>query len=60
MHALHVPGMLIKGGSKEIKMFLSIHNYLSDVQFMQIISGFSLTSQLLFKNDYHLINAATK
>ena len=43
MHTFYVPGMLLKVGSKEIKMFLSLHNYLSDVQLMQIISGFSLT-----------------
>lgn len=42
--------MLIKIGSKEMNMLLYIHNCLSDVQIVHIISGLLLTAHVLFKN----------
>lgn len=56
VHTFYLPGMLIKDGTKEIQMFLYIHNCLSDVPFMHIISGLLLTTQVLFKNYCLLIN----
>lgn len=53
--------MLITVDSKDIKMLLYIHNYLSYVQFRHIISGLSWTTPVLFKIPATLfINASSK